>query len=72
MCIDAECAKRTPVRTTDPNARTVVSTAPHIGRRPRFANTKIRGELGLAFRPIETTIAETMADLGRWGHLPAA
>jgi dihydroflavonol-4-reductase len=42
----------------------------HIGRRPRFDNGKIRRELGLEFRPLETTIRDTMADLARWGHLP--
>jgi len=45
----------------------------HVGRTPRFDNGKIQRELGLAFRPVETTLADTMADLGRWGHLsPAA
>jgi len=44
----------------------------HIGRTPRFDNGKIQRELGLTFRPVETTLADTMADLARWGHLPAA
>jgi dihydroflavonol-4-reductase len=43
----------------------------HLGRVPRFDTTKIRTELGVAFRPIERSILETMADLVRWGHLPA-
>jgi dihydroflavonol-4-reductase len=42
----------------------------HVGRSPRFDNGKIKHELGLAFRPLEQTILETMADLERWHHLP--
>jgi dihydroflavonol-4-reductase len=45
----------------------------HVGRVPRFDNTKIREELGLEMRPIEQTILDTLEDLSRWGHLkPAA
>lgn len=41
----------------------------HVGRVPRYDNGKIRGELGLELRPIRTTVAETLEDLKRWGHL---
>ena len=44
----------------------------HIGRVPRFDNSKIRRELGIEFRPVEETILDAVADLVRWGHLPAA
>ena len=42
----------------------------HIGRVPRYDTSKIRRELGMQFRPLEETIAATMTDLERWGHLP--
>ncbi len=41
----------------------------HIGRELRFDNAKIRRELGLEFRPLATTIRETVRDLERRGHL---
>jgi len=41
----------------------------HVGRTPRFDNGKIRRELGIEFRPVETTILDTVADLVRWGHV---
>ena len=41
----------------------------HIGRVPRFDHAKIVDELGLAFRPLEESILETMDDLVKWGHL---
>jgi dihydroflavonol-4-reductase len=44
----------------------------HLGRVPRFDNSKIRRDLGLVFRPVEESIADTLADLARWGHIPAA
>jgi len=37
---------------------------------PRYDTSKIRRELGMQFRPLEETIAATMTDLERWGHLP--
>jgi dihydroflavonol-4-reductase len=43
----------------------------HVGRVPRYDNGKIQRELGLSFRPVKTSIADTVADLLRWGHLPA-
>jgi dihydroflavonol-4-reductase len=42
----------------------------HLGRVPRFANTKIRRDLELSFRPVAETILETVKDLERWGHVP--
>jgi dihydroflavonol-4-reductase len=41
----------------------------HIGRVPRYDTTKIQQELGMRFRPIETTVLDTMQDLKRWGHV---
>ncbi len=43
----------------------------HVGRVPRYDTSKIRRELGIAFRPVKDTILETMEDLKRWGHLPS-
>ena len=42
----------------------------HLGRIPRFDNTKIQRELGLQFRPVATSIRETVENLVRWGHVP--
>lgn len=44
----------------------------HLGRRVRYDNGKIQRDLGIAFRPLDTSILETAADLVRWGHVPAA
>jgi dihydroflavonol-4-reductase len=41
----------------------------HLGRVPAFANDKIRRELGLTFRDVRATVAETLGDLERWGHI---
>ena len=41
----------------------------HVGRVPRFDNGKLRRELGVTFRPLRSTVADTLADLKRWGHL---
>src|SRR6185369_10207405 len=35
----------------------------HVGRKPRFDNRKIRRELGITFRPVRTTVADTLSDL---------
>jgi dihydroflavonol-4-reductase len=40
----------------------------HLGRKPRFDTAKIRGNLGVAFRPVSESIRDTLADLARWGH----
>jgi dihydroflavonol-4-reductase len=41
----------------------------HVGRVPRFDNSRIRRELGVTFRPIDDTLRDTMADLERWRHV---
>ena len=41
----------------------------HVGRVPRYDTTKIRQELGLTFRPVASSILDTLSDLERWGHL---
>jgi dihydroflavonol-4-reductase len=43
----------------------------HVGRTPRYDTTKIQKELGLTFRPVESSILETLGDLKRWGHVKA-
>ena len=43
----------------------------HLGRVPRYDTSKIRRNWGCRSDPREETIAETMTDLARWGHLPA-
>jgi dihydroflavonol-4-reductase len=43
----------------------------HIGRVPKYDNSKIQSELGLVFSDVRNTILETLADLGKQGHLPA-
>lgn len=44
----------------------------HVGRVPRYDTTKIQSELGLAFRPVATSILDTLRDLERWGHIHRA
>lgn len=41
----------------------------HVGRALAFDNSKIRRELGLEFRPVESTILDAAADLAKWGHV---
>jgi len=41
----------------------------HLGRVPAFDNAKIQRDLGLSFRDVRGSIAETMRDLERWGHI---
>lgn len=43
----------------------------HLGRHVRFDNAKIRKDLGVRFRAPRDSIADTLADLSRWGHIPA-
>jgi dihydroflavonol-4-reductase len=43
----------------------------HLGRTPRFDNSKIRKQLGITFRTPSQSIAETLKDLTKWGHIPA-
>ncbi len=42
----------------------------HLGRVPRFDNSKIREHLGVTFRDLDRSIVETAEDLVRWGHVP--
>ena len=42
----------------------------HLGRTPRFDNSKIRRDLGLEFRDVDATVVETARDLVKWGHVP--
>lgn len=45
----------------------------HVGRVPQYDNGKVQRELGLSFRPLESSIKETVADLVQRGHVkPAA
>ncbi len=44
----------------------------HVGRVPRYDTSKIEKELGMKFRPVETSILDTLADLARWGHVKRA
>jgi dihydroflavonol-4-reductase len=41
----------------------------HIGRVPRYDNSKIQNELGLKFTDVRSTIAETLEDLTKQGHI---
>lgn len=41
----------------------------HLGRVPRFDNTKIQRDLGIGFRDVDQTIIDTVHDLIRHGHL---
>jgi dihydroflavonol-4-reductase len=43
----------------------------HIGRKLAYDNGKIRRELGLSFRPARAAIVDAVADLVKWGHIPA-
>lgn len=43
----------------------------HLGRVVRYDNSKIQRDLALRFRPLETSLEDTLADLVRWGHVKA-
>ena len=43
----------------------------HLGRKLSYDNAKIRRDLGLDFRPARASIADTAADLVKWGHIKA-
>lgn len=51
----------------DPGTRSYLRT--HLGKVPRFDSSKIKGELGMEFRPVDATILETVEDLQRWAHV---
>jgi dihydroflavonol-4-reductase len=42
----------------------------HLGRIPRFDNSKIRNELSITFKPPAASLTDTLADLSKWGHIP--
>lgn len=44
----------------------------HLGRNVRFDNSKIKKELGITFRAPADSIRDTLRDLAKWGHIPAA
>lgn len=44
----------------------------HVGRVPRYDTSKIQNELGVRFRPVETSIIDTLDDLARWNHVTKA
>jgi dihydroflavonol-4-reductase len=44
----------------------------HLGRVPRYDNSKVPRELNVQFRPVRESVLDTMTDLVRWGHIPAA
>lgn len=54
--------------TQPPGAASYMRT--HLGRRMNFDTAKIQRELGLRYRDIRQTIAETVTDLREWKHLP--
>ena len=41
----------------------------HLGRIPRYDNSKIRRDLELDFRPVDQSILETCEDAIKWGHV---
>jgi dihydroflavonol-4-reductase len=41
----------------------------HLGKQPRFDSSKIKGDLGVDFRPVDATILETVKDMEQWGHV---
>lgn len=53
-----------------PGTRSYLRT--HLGRAPKFDNTKIREQLGVQFRPIEDSLRDLVPDLEQWGHLTPA
>ena len=50
----------------DPGTRSYLRT--HLGKVPRFDSNKIKRDLDLDFRAVDTTILETVEDMERWGH----
>lgn len=41
----------------------------HLGRVPQYDASRVPRELGVAYRPVDDTLRDTLADLTRWGHL---
>ncbi|MGL4239034.1 SDR family oxidoreductase [Tabrizicola sp.] len=44
----------------------------HLGQVPRYDATRVTRELGVSYRPVAQSLQDTLADLARWGHIPAA
>lgn len=44
----------------------------HLGRVPRNDTSRSVTDLGLRYRPVAASLFDTLADLARWGHIPAA
>lgn len=42
----------------------------HLGRNPRFDNSKIKKDLGITFRSSVDSVSDTLEDLSKWGHIP--
>lgn len=40
----------------------------HLGKTPNYSTEKIRRDLNMQFRPLETTLKDTFTDLTHWGH----
>ncbi len=53
--------------TQPPGAASYMKT--HLGRSVQFDTSKIKRELGLRYRQIDSTLAETVTDLRAWKHL---
>jgi dihydroflavonol-4-reductase len=41
----------------------------HVGRVPRYDTSKVRGELGMRFRPVDESVLDAVEDLRKWGHI---
>lgn len=41
----------------------------HLGRIPRYDNSKIQRDLDISFRPVDQSILETCEDAVKWGHV---
>ena len=43
----------------------------HLGRVPRYDTARSERDLGMVYRPAAESLRDTLADLVRWGHIPA-
>jgi dihydroflavonol-4-reductase len=43
----------------------------HLGRVPRYDTTHSTTDLGISYRPVAESLSDTLADLAKWGHIPA-
>jgi dihydroflavonol-4-reductase len=41
----------------------------HLGRVPRYDNTKIQTDLGIRFRPVKDSVLDTVEDMAKHGHI---